>query len=270
MWKKCCGSKGGLKNTALDFHKFWSHAPKKKRLYTKSVSYYRSYRFFFSTDFNVHVIPLKPHTILLVYLPLSSHPTSSIRSVQALRQITGMMRMNWAMMGGSNRLVFVLSLSVFARKTCSTWTWNQAQEVGREWNLPFEIMLTKSSYLVSPLALHPESSVHIPIEATRHFKGLDVLGRAHATGTLSDDSCQTHFLLHIYLFIKKKKWTVKVWFTLLTTIPMTSEMSTVLVLLPQSRGSCHGWLTSKRWQCLGCWDEPARGPNAEDPEYQSA
>lgn len=160
---------------------------------------------FFATDFNVYVITLKPHTILLVYLPLSSHPTSSIRSVHALRQITGMMRMNWAMMGGSNRLVFVLSLSVFPWKTCSTRTWDQAQEVGTEWNLPFEIMLTKSSYLVSQLALHPESSVHIPIEATRHFKGLDVLSRAHATGTLSDDSCQPHLLLHIYLFIKKQK-----------------------------------------------------------------
>lgn len=58
-----------------------------------------------------------------VCLPLSSQPTSSMRSVQALRQTTGMIRMYWATMGGSKRFVFVLSLSVLPMKTCSTETW---------------------------------------------------------------------------------------------------------------------------------------------------
>lgn len=79
----------------------------------------------------------------------------------------------------------------------------------RKWeegpNLLPEMTASQSSYLISPLALHPERRVHRPIQATRHFKSLDVFGRAHATGALSDDSCQTHFLLHIYLFIKQKK-----------------------------------------------------------------
>lgn len=191
------------KNTVWLSQVLESHTKRRERLCTKSM--YLLYHFFLPFYSKVNITMLKTLNILLVYLPLSSHPTSSIRSVHALRQITGMMRMNWAMMGGSNRLVFVLSLSVFPRKTCSTRTWDQAQEVGREWNLLFEVMLAKSSYLVSPLALHPESRIHIPIEATRNFKGLDVLCRAHATGTLSDDSCQAHFLLHIYLFVWKKK-----------------------------------------------------------------
>lgn len=55
-------------------------------------------------------------------LPLSSQPTSSMRSVQARRQTTGMMRIYWATIGGSKRLVLVLSLSMLPTKTCGTDT----------------------------------------------------------------------------------------------------------------------------------------------------
>lgn len=55
--------------------------------------------------------------VFFVNLPLSSQPTSSMRSVQALRHTTGMMRMYWAMIGGSKMLVLVPSLSMFPTKT---------------------------------------------------------------------------------------------------------------------------------------------------------
>lgn len=61
----------------------------------------------------------------------------------------------------------------------------------------------KSSNLVPPLAIHSVSSVSVSIKAARHLEGLDVLSRAHATGTLSDDARQTHLLLHINLFLTK-------------------------------------------------------------------
>lgn len=54
--------------------------------------------------------------IFKIYLPLRSQPTSSMRSVQARRQTTGRMRMYWATIDGSKRLVLVLSLSVLPTK----------------------------------------------------------------------------------------------------------------------------------------------------------
>lgn len=128
---------------------------------------------------------------------MSSHPTSSMRSVQALRQTTGMMRMYWAMIGGSNRFVFVLSLSVLPTKTCSTQTVSKLKKDTCELCLRF--CRNKSSNLVSPLAFHSVSRVRAPIKAARHLEGFDILSRAHSTGSLSDDACQTHLLLHIYL-----------------------------------------------------------------------
>lgn len=58
----------------------------------------------------------------LLCLPWSSQPSSSMRSVQALRQTTGMMRMYWATIGTSKRFVFVRSLSMLPTKTCSKQT----------------------------------------------------------------------------------------------------------------------------------------------------
>lgn len=57
--------------------------------------------------------PFRPSALL----PFSSQPTSSMRSVHAFRHTRGMTRMNWAMSGGSNRLVLVPSLSTFPTNT---------------------------------------------------------------------------------------------------------------------------------------------------------
>lgn len=59
------------------------------------------------------------------------------------------------------------------------------------------------SDLVPPLALNLLSSVRAPIQAARHLKRLDVLGRSHATGALSDDARQTHLLLQVNLLFPK-------------------------------------------------------------------
>lgn len=52
--------------------------------------------------------------------------------------------------------------------------------------------------------------------------------------------------------------------------PSASWLLRFLLLSPQSRGSCRGWRTSRRWRCLGCWGEPTPGPNAEGPKCRSA
>lgn len=59
------------------------------------------------------------------------------------------------------------------------------------------------SDLVPPLALNLLSSVRAPVQAARHLKCLDVLGRSQATGALSDDARQTHLLLQVNLFFPK-------------------------------------------------------------------
>lgn len=51
------------------------------------------------------------------------------------------------------------------------------------------------------MAIHSVSGVRVSIKAARHLEGLDVLRRAHATGALSDDACQTHLLLHVDLLL---------------------------------------------------------------------
>lgn len=111
------------------------------------------------------------------------------------------MRMYWATIGGSKRLVFVLSLSVLPTKTCNTQTrGNEERDADVLEATVYDDVGTPSN-LVPPLAVHFVSSICVSIKAARHLEGLDVLSRAHATGTLRDDARQTHLLLHIDLLL---------------------------------------------------------------------
>lgn len=127
-----------------------------------------------------------------------------MRSVHALRQTTGMIRMYWATIEGSKRFVFVLSLSVLPTKTCSTETKSANTS-------NYSFFISKDSKrcllfdLVPPLALHFKGSICIPIQAARHLKRLDVLSSSHAAGALSDDARQTHLLLQVNLSFPKSQ-----------------------------------------------------------------
>lgn len=158
-----------------------------------------------------------------------------MRSVHALRHTTGMIRMYWATMDGSKRLVLVPSLSVFPAKTCDTTT-----KVRRKSALMTNDSASRRLFdLVPPLALDFMSGVCAPIQAAGHLKGLDVLRRSQATGALSDDARQTHLLLQVDLLFPKSQPVSVVYGQYRGFIRQR------FFPRPQSRGSCHGWRRSR-------------------------
>lgn len=62
-----------------------------------------------------------------------------------------------------------------------------------------------TSDLFPPQTVPSVGDVTDSIQAARHLEGLDVLGRPHPTGPLSDDPRQAHLLLHVDLQRSKVK-----------------------------------------------------------------
>lgn len=97
-------------------------------------------------------------------------------------------------------LVFVPSLSTFPTNTCSS----QKEQVRTPEELPVGGPDVTSD-LFLPQAVPFVGDITGSIQAARHLEGLDVLGRPHPTGPLSDDPRQAHLLLHVDLKRSKVK-----------------------------------------------------------------
>lgn len=91
--------------------------------------------------------------------------------------------MNWAMSGGSNRLVLVPSLSTFPTNTYT----EKGEESAKHPDDGVNAGVT-SPHVIAGFALRSIHGERPPIQTRRHLEGFDILSTSDATGTLCRDS----------------------------------------------------------------------------------